>query len=475
MNRAVQSLVLVALAAVLTACGPGGRGDHPIDKVQVAEDSEGRTYLSRSEQGESYRPSGRVVQGPAEGEPSVAIALGKDGIPDGPFEGRVDLGDYGSAAHKLMGPRRHIGEERRKDVSRVAGRYGAGRRQGEWVWTIELEQTPTNTLHVARVVERYGDDGRVAEFTQFRADGSVLYRERAFEDLATLRPFADVFRVNRVEGIMALVQAGRLDINQPIPEYFEEEKQGEAQPYSHIVLKAAPRDIRKLVESGADASAVDSRGNSVLSVCLQGFPRYCSEDDFLWLVGKGAEVDAATPEGLTPLMRLADSANPSVPAIKALLAEGADPNRFAKLRDGRHATPIFLAARQGGLEAFRVLLEHPATDLSKGRSDGESAAVRLASERWSTRRGGPRAKEERQAFEALRRALLRDWAARAGGLPATTVDGEPFWMSAQATTQDDYRALIAALREAGVDLSARNKAGRDFSDEMLARGNAWAL
>ena len=476
MKRAFHYLILLFVVASVTACGRGRESNHPVEKVQVSQDSEGRTYVSRSEQGESYRPSGHVVLGPEEGESFVAVALGDEGFPDGEFEGRVDLAGYGSNVNDLLGPRRFLGEQTSKDVTRVKGRYAAGRRQDQWEWILEPEKSPTNTLHVARVVERYGEDGRVAEFTQYRADGSLLYRETAFDDLESLRPFADVFRTNRIEGILALVQAGRIDVNQPIPEYFTEDKQGEAQPFSYVLLKAAPRDLRKLVEAGADPGVVDSRGISALSVCLQGFPRHCTEEDFLWLVDQGAAIDMATPEGLTPLMRLTDAANPSVPAIRALLAKGADPNRFARLRDGMHATPIFLAARQGGLDAFEELLKHPSTDLSLGRSDGESAAARLAGVVWTTRdRNTARVNEAREAFEAQRRRLLVAWAGRAGGFPTTNAKGEPFWMSINATSKEDYRALVAALREAGLDFSARNKAGRDFADEMLARGNHWAL
>ena len=88
------------------------------------------------------------------------------------------------------------------------------------------------------------------------------------------------------------------------------------------------------------------------------------------LVRAGANVNAATDAGITPLW-VACSANTSAPTIRRLLDAGANAN----LAPDTGETPLMWCARAGALEAVRALLSRGATVDAREKSAGQTALM----------------------------------------------------------------------------------------------------
>lgn len=88
------------------------------------------------------------------------------------------------------------------------------------------------------------------------------------------------------------------------------------------------------------------------------------------LIRAGANVNAATDAGITPLW-VACSANTSAPTIRRLLDAGANAN----LAPATGETPLMWCARAGALEAVRALLSRGATVDAREKSAGQTALM----------------------------------------------------------------------------------------------------
>jgi ankyrin repeat protein len=100
-------------------------------------------------------------------------------------------------------------------------------------------------------------------------------------------------------------------------------------------------------------------------------------DEFRGLIAKHANVNAAAPDGTTPLMRAAEGSpylQNNVPAVELLLKSGAR----VDAEDSRGRTALFRAAAEGKLEATRLLLAHKA-DPNHKANDGSTPLLAAVS------------------------------------------------------------------------------------------------
>jgi len=141
-------------------------------------------------------------------------------------------------------------------------------------------------------------------------------------------------------------------------------------------LNGSPRMVEALLKAGADAKARFGEGQTVLMTAA----RTGNPDVVRALLGYGAEVDAKEGVyGETPLMMAASQNNGE--AVRMLLESGAQINMtstviriegggFGSRRyDGGGFTALLFAAREGAIDAARVLAEAGA-DLNASDKDG---------------------------------------------------------------------------------------------------------
>ena len=91
----------------------------------------------------------------------------------------------------------------------------------------------------------------------------------------------------------------------------------------------------------------------------------------LFLVSKGADVNAKDDDGFTPLMQamlMGNDNKPAAPIVEILVANGADPNA----QDKQGNTPLILASERGVLEAAQALVAKGA-DINAKNNQGWTA------------------------------------------------------------------------------------------------------
>lgn len=120
----------------------------------------------------------------------------------------------------------------------------------------------------------------------------------------------------------------------------------EAQRRGHDIGSLAP--LRQLIEAGADVRQADEYGLTLLHYAR-------TSEEVLLLVDAGADIDAPTNTGSTPL--LAAAAEELTPVVKALLALGADPN--IATRDHQR-TPLMWATNRCEPDMVRPLVDYGA-------------------------------------------------------------------------------------------------------------------
>jgi hypothetical protein len=146
-------------------------------------------------------------------------------------------------------------------------------------------------------------------------------------------------------------------------------------PLMRAAFGGEPRIVERLLAAGASVSAQDKSGQTAMHFAARGLdesPRIVAA-----LIAAGAAVDAPDADGETPLMLAADG--PSVPKLKMLLANGANPNAA----DHRGYTPLIYSvckhtdARRLA-ERVQLLLNHGAD--SNARANNGQTALDLASQ-----------------------------------------------------------------------------------------------
>jgi hypothetical protein len=104
--------------------------------------------------------------------------------------------------------------------------------------------------------------------------------------------------------------------------------------FQSAVARNDLEQVRLFLEAGLDPNAQpEGLGQSLFGLALLGLGEGASDDVVLVMAGAGANLDARTPTGLTPLMQAALHCRPRV--VEGLLGKGAP--RSARDNDGRTA------------------------------------------------------------------------------------------------------------------------------------------
>jgi ankyrin repeat protein len=161
-------------------------------------------------------------------------------------------------------------------------------------------------------------------------------------------------------------------IPEPLPGVAPEN----VEPWAETVLFGTAADVKKLLDGGFDAnSATKSGGTTALMMAAP------DAEKMKLLIDRGANVNARSETKYTALMVAAQYGTHSTPAIRLLLAHGAE----ASQSQGKplfNADPLFLAAYGGNAEVLPDLLKAGAslngemTLIGTSNSDAISGAVR---------------------------------------------------------------------------------------------------
>jgi hypothetical protein len=230
----------------------------------------------------------------------------------------------------------------------------------------------------------------------------VLHWMRKVRPMSLLEP--DGFRVTPLQRAVELgkrdvIKAMVRDMQVPLP----------ASGLLHLAM-SDPKDGRSLTETlglidlllelGADINEVDENTRTVLHLAKD--PALATA-----LVARGAQLEAVTTLGETPLALAVEAHRPLV--VGALCALGANTNS----RTNRGQTPLFIAAKKGNVPILTMLLSHGADpDLSdrSGRTpltaaiDGNRT---LAVKVLLQHEGGGKEPDEGTVEELLRGGLSR--------------------------------------------------------------------
>ena len=224
--------------------------------------------------------------------------------------------------------------------------------------------------------------------------------------------------------LAALLQAGA-DPNEP-------DDEGTTPLYAAVVGGFA--DVaRLLLEAGADPdgeSFGEDQGTPLCAACAWG-----NDEIVAALIGHGADVDRAEPDGPTPLVWAALEGHAWT--ARVLLEAGADPNL-----EGDGWLPLLVAARKGSLALVRDLLAHGA-DVAARDHHGQTA--RMIAESW---RGKDVEAELRSGFEDWGREVITRREPRADGIELVEIifrrsDGSTGTASCE-TGHSQIAALLSA-------------------------------
>ena len=175
--------------------------------------------------------------------------------------------------------------------------------------------------------------------------------------------------------VMALADAlgpGRRVEPEPLPGVAPQN----VEPWAETMIFGSAADVKKLLDAGLDPnSATKSGGTTALMMAAPDVAK------ITLLIDRGANVNARSETKYTALMVAAQYGTHSTPAIRLLLARGAD----ASQSQGRplfNADPLFLAAYGGNADVLPDLLKAGAslngemTLIGTSNSDAISGAVR---------------------------------------------------------------------------------------------------
>jgi ankyrin repeat protein len=177
--------------------------------------------------------------------------------------------------------------------------------------------------------------------------------------------------------VMALTYAlgpGKAVTPEPLPGVAPQS----VEPWAETMLFGSTADVKKLLDGGLDPNVATKSGGT--TALMMAAP---DADKMKLLIDRGANVNARSETKYTALMVAAQYGIHSTPAIRLLLAHGAD----ASQSQGKplfNADPLFLAAYSGNAEVLPDLLKAGAslngemTLIGTSNSDAISGAVRHA-------------------------------------------------------------------------------------------------
>jgi ankyrin repeat protein len=175
--------------------------------------------------------------------------------------------------------------------------------------------------------------------------------------------------------VMALAYAlgpGKKVVPEPLPGVAPQN----VEPWAETVLFGTVPDVKKLLDGGLDPNAATKSGGT--TALMMAAP---DAEKMKVLIDRGANVNARSETKYSALMVAAQYGTHSTPAIRLLLAHGAD----ASQSQGKplfNADPLFLAAYGGNAEVLPDLLKAGAslngemTLIGTSNSDAISGAVR---------------------------------------------------------------------------------------------------
>jgi ankyrin repeat protein len=178
-------------------------------------------------------------------------------------------------------------------------------------------------------------------------------------------------------GVMALAMAlgpGTAVVLEPLPGVAP----ANVEPWAETMLFGTVADVKKLLDGGLDPNAVTKSGGT--TALMMAAP---DAEKMALLLDRGANVNARSETKYTALMVAAQHGIHSTPAIRLLLARGADAGQ-SQGKPLFNADPLFLAAYSGNAEVLPDLLKAGAslngemTLIGTSNSDAISGAVRHA-------------------------------------------------------------------------------------------------
>jgi ankyrin repeat protein len=267
--------------------------------------------------------------------------------------------------------------------------------------------------------------------------------------------------------VMALARA--LGPARPVmPEPLPGVAPANVEPWAETVLFGSVADVRKLLDGGLDPNAATKSGGT--TALMMAAP---DADKMKLLIDRGANVNARSETKYSALMVAAQYGTHSTPAIRLLLAHGAD----ASQSQGQplfNADPLFLAAYGGNAEVLPDLLKAGASLNGEMRligtssTDPISGAVRhgyLDVAETLVRLGAPVDRTDAR-ITPLVKAVLGDQVAMAKfliekGADVNHVDGNGMTPLLYAASIDfGSPAMIDMLLSKGARLDAKTKEGK---------------
>lgn len=151
---------------------------------------------------------------------------------------------------------------------------------------------------------------------------------------------------NPVETLTEVLRCGKLNVNDKI-----HNAEGELFSAIHMAVDSGnPILVRMLLEEGADINDTASHLRTPLIIACQ----QRKVEVALELIHSGANVQAATGDGTTPLHV---SSSYSFELVQALIEKGADVNAQTLSGDLKGATPLLIACEFGQTEIAKLLIE----------------------------------------------------------------------------------------------------------------------